>query len=299
MIKRTLLFSNPAYLSTKNEQLVVAYPEEDKPEKTVPIEDIGVVVLENRQVTISNALLDKLLNNKVAVVSCDEKHMPVGLMMPLNAHTEHNERIRHQLKASKPLNKNLWQQTVVAKIENQLALLKERGIPIQKMEYLSKNVQSGDKTNAEGQAAAYYWQHLFEIEGFTREQYGLPPNNLLNYGYAILRAIVARALVSSGLLPVLGIFHCNKYNAYCLADDMMEPYRPYVDLIVCHLIESHDSDQWQLTPAMKAELLSIASIDVEIEGKISPLFVGVSRTTHSLYECYAGVSRKLIFPRYG
>lgn len=297
MIKRSLFFANPAYLSTKNEQLVVNYPD-GSPEKKVPIEDIGMVILENQQITITNGLLEKLVANKAAVVSCNSQHMPVSLLMPLEGHTEFNERLRFQLEASKPLKKNLWQQTIEAKIENQAALLLERGLPAQRLKHLAGSVLSGDAKNNEAQAAAYYWQHLFDIPDFNREQKGIPPNNLLNYGYAILRAIVARALVSTGLLPAIGIFHRNKYNAYCLADDIMEPYRPYVDLIVCHLVDTQD-DISELTIEIKKELLSIASMDVELEGKTSPLFVGVSRTTNSLFECFAGISRRIIYPRYG
>ena len=241
MIKRTLFFGNPAYLSTKNEQLVVAYPKETQPLKTVPIEDIGVVVLEHQQITITNGLLEKLIRNNVAVINCDQYHMPVGLLMPLSGHTEQTERFRNQIEASVPLKKNLWQQTVSIKIQNQGALLQERGVPMRKMELWAKEVTSGDALNHEARAAVYYWEKLFAIEGFTRGQKGLPPNNLLNYGYDILRGITARAIVSSGMLPTLGIFHHNKYNAYCLADDLMEPYRPFVDRIVCQIMENENS----------------------------------------------------------
>jgi CRISP-associated protein Cas1 len=298
MIKRTLFFENPAYLSTKNEQLVVTYPNNEKEERSVPIEDIGIIVLEHQQITITNALLHKLTDNKTAIISCSPQHLPSSLLLPLHGHTEMTERLKHQFNASLPLKKNLWAQTVTAKIQNQAALLKEMGKEAQRLLWLSKQVQSGDSGNCEAQAAAYYWQHIFDLPDFNREQNGQSPNHLLNYGYAILRAIVARALIGSGLLPIWGIWHRNKYNAYCLADDMMEPYRPYVDLVVCHLLD-HVDDVSVLTTEIKTELLSVASMDVEIEGKTSPLLVGVSRTTHSLFECYAGISRRLIFPRYG
>lgn len=298
MIKQTLLLAGPAYLSTKHQQLVIDYPGPDREGKTMPIEDIGLVVMEHRQVTITNALLDKLTNHKVAVVTCDERHLPSGLMLPLSGHTEYTERLRHQLAASLPLKKNLWAQTVAAKIANQAALLRERGRSVGTLTYLAQNVQSGDKGNHEARAAAHYWQHLFEAEDYRRDPFGQPPNNLLNYGYAILRAIVARALVSSGLLPAVGIWHRNKYNAYCLADDIMEPYRPYVDLIVCHLVDDAEGEAVELTTTVKAELLQVAAIDVTIEGKTSPLMVAVSRTTSSLYECFAGRSRKIAYPAY-
>jgi CRISPR-associated protein Cas1 len=297
MIKRTLFFGNPAYLSTKNEQIVISYPDKEQETKTVAIEDIGVIVLENQQITITNGLLEKLTNNNVALINCDQYHLPIGLLMPLNGHTEQTERFKNQINASAPLKKNLWQQTISAKIMNQAGLLKEKGIPCRKMELWAKEVTSGDALNHESRAAVYYWQNLITVENFTRGQKGIPPNNLLNYGYAILRAITARAIVSSGMLPTLGIFHRNKYNAYCLADDIMEPYRPYVDLIVCHIMEAEDSYD-ELTTDIKKQLLSIASIDVFIDGKNSPLMVAMSRTTHSLQECFEGTARKILYPVY-
>ncbi|GGB73169.1 CRISPR-associated endonuclease Cas1 [Flavobacterium suaedae] len=296
MIKRTLFFGNSAYLSTKNEQLVVTYPDSEET-KTVPIEDIGMLVLENQQITITNGLLEKLIYNKAAIINCNQQHMPIGLLMPLSGHTEQSERFKSQINASLPLKKNLWQQTVASKILNQAGLLQERGTPIRKMQQWAKNVTSGDTLNHEARAAVYYWQNLFDIENFTRHQNGVPPNNLLNYGYAILRGITARALVSSGMLPTLGIFHRNKYNAYCLADDIMEPYRPFVDLIVCHILENEDNFE-ELTIDIKKHLLSIAAIDVTIDGKKSPLMVAMSRTTNSLHECFEGSSRKILYPVY-
>jgi CRISPR-associated protein Cas1 len=297
MIKRTLFFGNPAYLSTKNEQIVILYPNKEQETKTVAIEDIGIVVLENQQITITNGLLEKLTTNNVALINCNQQHMPIGLLMPLNGHTMQTERFKNQINASVPLKKNLWQQTITSKIRNQAGLLKERGIPMRKMELWAKEVTSGDALNHESRAAVYYWEKLFKLDNFTRGQKELPPNNLLNYGYAILRALTARALVSSGLLPTLGIFHRNKYNAYCLADDIMEPYRPYVDLIVCHILETEDNAE-ELTIAIKKELLSISSIDVVIDGKNSPLMVAMSRTTNSLQECFEGSSRKILYPIY-
>jgi CRISPR-associated protein Cas1 len=297
MIKRTLFFGNPAYLSTQNEQLVVKFPD-DSPVRQVPIEDIGMVVLENQQITITNGLLAKLTERKVAVVSCNAQHLPDGLLLPMTGHSEQSERIRYQMEASIPLKKNLWQQTISSKIRNQAGLLAEKGKGSKRLEYLYKNVSSGDSGNHEAQAAAIYWQTLFDIPDFNRGQSGIPPNNLLNYGYAILRATVARGLVSSGLLPNVGIWHHNKYNAYCLADDIMEPYRPYVDLVVSHIVENED-DFAELTVSLKKELLSIPALDVLIDGQKSPLMVAVSRTTNSLFECFAGTSRKIIYPEYG
>lgn len=294
MIKRTLHFGNPAYLSTKNQQLVINYPN-GEPSKTVAIEDVGIIVLEDQQITISNGLLEKLTTNNVAVITCNSQHLPTGLLLPLNGHTEQSERYKNQIGCSIPLKKNLWQQTVVAKINNQAAMLKTKGFDTEKMDYWARSVTSGDTKNHEARAAAYYWQNILGIEGFNRYRDGMPPNNLLNYGYAILRAVCARAIVSSGLLPTLGIFHRNKYNAYCLADDIMEPYRPFVDLIVCQLIENNLNTD-ELTTELKKQLLGVVAIDVVMENKKSPLMVAMSRTTNSLNECFEGTSRKILYP---
>ena len=252
MIKKTLYFGNPAYLSLRNGQLVIKLPEVEnndslpeamkrRSEVTKPIEDLGVVVLDNKQITITSGAMEALLENNCALITCDSKSMPVGLMLPLYGNTTQNERFREQLAASLPLKKQLWQQTIQVKINNQAAVLsictKEES---KCMRVWANDVRSGDPDNLEARAAAYYWKTLFaEVEGFTRDREGIPPNNLLNYGYAILRAVVARGLVSSGLLPTLGIHHHNRYNAYCLADDIMEPYRPYVDKLVFDLYSQY------------------------------------------------------------
>lgn len=297
MIKRTLFFGNPAYLSTKNEQLVVNFPEEEKQEATIPIEDLGYIVLEDPQITITNGLLMKLVQNKTAVVTCDKQHLPCSFLQPLVGHSEQTERIRHQLDASIPLKKQLWQQTVRAKIENQAAHLQQQGKNALKLKRWASEVKSGDAQNHEAIAAAHYFQNLFDIEGFSRNQKGIPPNNLLNYGYAILRAIAARALVSSGMLPSVGVYHHNKYNAFCLADDVMEPYRPYVDILVYEIVETGCNLE-ELTTSLKAELLTLPAMDVWIDGKQSPLMNAMSRTTNSLYECFFGSSRKLLYPQF-
>lgn len=298
MIKRTLCFGNPAYLSTKNEQLVVQYPDSEGQTKTVPIEDIGLILLENPQITISNKLLEKLLQNGAALINCNTQHMPIGMLMSLDGHSEQSERWRTQIDASIPLKKNLWQQTVAAKITNQAMHLKECDKPFENMLYWSKSVSSGDKMNHEARAAAYYWSQVFSNQSFRRHRAGEYPNNMLNYAYAILRGITARALVSSGMLPTLGIHHKNKYNAYCLADDIMEPYRPYADYLVAEWIKNEDEDSEMLSTRMKKHLLSLPTLDVIIEGVKSPLMLAMSRSTNSLYECFSGISRKLVYPIY-
>lgn len=312
MIKKTLYFGNPAYLSLRQGQMVIKLPEIERNdtlpeiikrqnEVTKPIEDIGVVVLDNRQITITQGLLEALLESNSAVITCDSRSMPVGLMLPLCGNTVQSERFRDQIEASQPLKKQLWQQTVKAKINNQAAVLAVcTGMEVKNMRRWVDDVRSGDPDNLEGRAAAYYWKNIFsvysEVGCFVRDRDGLPPNNLLNYGYAILRAVVARALVSSGMLPTFGIHHHNRYNAYCLADDIMEPYRPYVDEQVFSMIAEADGHLLELTRETKARLLSIPTLDVIICGKRSPLMVAVSQTTASLYKCFSGELRRISYP---
>lgn len=309
MIKRTLYFSNPAYLSVRDEQLIIKFPEIEKndtlPEsfkkdqqRSVPIEDIGVIILDNRQITLTHGVLEKLLDNNCAVITCNSNRMPYGLMLPLAGNTLQSERFRHQIDATLPLKKQLWQQTIAAKIENQGLVLKElRGCETGNMFQWASKVRSGDPENLEARAAAYYWSQLFsQYPDFTRKREGVWPNILLNYGYAILRAIVARGLVGTGLLPTLGIHHHNRYNAYCLADDIMEPYRPFVDRLVFELTQKCQGEE--LTKELKAELLQIPVLDVRINERRSPLMVAVNTTTTSLYKCYSGENRKIIYPRF-
>jgi CRISPR-associated protein Cas1 len=298
MIKRTLLFTTPAYLSTRYEQLVVKPKEGD--EVTIPIEDIGVLVLENMEITLSQSALSKLLAYNVAVVVCDAQHLPSGLLFPLNGNSLQTERFAAQLSAKLPLKKQLWQQTVAAKILNQALHLEHHGKIAENLRRLSKQVQSGDKGNREAQAARIYWKALFEGEDFSRDRFGAPPNNLLNYGYAILRAAVARALISSGLLPTLGIHHANRYNAFCLADDVMEPYRPFVDFIVFNIWQARDKtlDFFELTKEHKRDLLQVLTAPTDMLGERSPLLVALSQTTASMVRCFEGEASEMIYPRF-
>lgn len=308
MIKKTFCFSNPAYLSLRNAQLVIKLPEVEKAttipadfkksmELTRPIEDIGVLVLDHKQITITSGALEALLENNCAVITCDSHSMPVGLMLPLAGNTTQNERFRVQLDASQPLRKQLWQQTVQCKIKNQTALLKQcSNAEVKCMQSWINDVRSGDPDNIEARAAVYYWKSLFgHIPGFVRDREGVSPNNLLNYGYAILRAVIARSLVGSGLLPTLGIHHHNRYNAYCLADDIMEPYRPFVDWLVFDITKQYGTEI-ELSKDIKAELLSIPTLDVIIAGKRSPLMVAATQTTASLYKCFSGELRRIVYP---
>ena len=312
MIKRTLYFGNNAYLNTKDEQLVINFADKSKEPQKVPIEDIGVVILDAYQSTLSHRLISKLLDNNAALITCDSKHMPQGLMLNLDGNHIQQERFNFQIQASLPLKKQLWQQTIKAKIRNQANLLRQlfndgdldiNEYPFENMDYWMESVKSGDPDNYEGRAAAFYWRNIFSdiIGGFKRGRFELEPNNLLNYGYAVLRAIVARSLVASGLLPTLGIHHHNKYNAYALADDIMEPYRPYVDKIVREIVEKYYTESWheegfELTTEIKTELLQIPVVDVVIDDSRSPLMIAMQRTTASLFHCFAGNQRKLLYP---
>lgn len=299
MIKKTLYFGNPAYLKKELDQLKIEFPsEESKAARTIPIEDVGIVILDNPRVTITQALLAALIENNSALLSCDSRHMPSGLFMPMSANHTYTEKLKYQLDSSEPLRKNLWQQTVKAKIDNQALALRVKGKEVERMQYWSSKVRSGDPDNYEGRAAAYYWSQLMDTsDTFRRGRFEEPPNNLLNYAYAVLRAIVARSLVGSGMLPAVGIHHRNKYNPFCLADDIMEPYRPIVDLLVLDVLEMFDDDEIeQLTPRVKQELLVLPTLDVCIEEARSPLMVAMQRTTSSLMQCYEGEKRRISYP---
>lgn len=294
MLKRTIYLGSPLDMNIRMEQLVLVNRETGEVNK-VPVEDVGVVVLDHPELIYSQAVMQKLLCNNTAVIYCDEKHHPTGLLLPLCGHSVQNERFRQQIAAKKPLQKQLWQQTVQAKIRNQALLLKQHNLPHEPLLRFWKDVRSGDSTNLEARAARHYWQYLFSPLPFRRDRFGDAPNNLLNYGYAILRAAVARALVSSGLLPTLGIHHHNRYNAYCLADDVMEPYRPVIDRAVKNIVESNPSCE-QLTKPMKANLLQTLTHDVRVNGEVSPLLVALNKTTTSLVACFAGERDEIDYP---
>lgn len=291
MIKRTLYFGNPAYLSTRNQQLLV--DRKDCEQVSIPLEDIGVVILDHAQITITQVCMSRFLDQNVALITCDEKHLPVGLMLALDGHSLQRKKFQAQIEASVPLKKQLWQQTIRTKIKNQAALLEKRGMYSEVLKMLAKNVKSGDSGNSEGLAAQYYWPRLVN-EAFVRGRHEGGLNGFLNYGYALVRAMVARSLVGSGLLPTLGIFHKNQYNAYCLADDIMEPYRPFVDEWV--MVNEEFWQKEELDTATKQKLLAIPTLDVVLEGKSSPMMVAIQRTTASLARCFAGEERELLYP---
>ena len=292
MIKRVLCFENPARLSLKLEQMVVELQDATR---TVPIEDVGVVILDHKQITITHALLDALLANNCAIVTSNDKHLPVGLMLPLDGHNLQSERFREQIEASEPLKKQMWQQTIVAKILGQAHVLGMQQIEHGNMLKWAKDVRSGNTVNMEARAAAFYWRNMFEKDVFIRDPQGLPPNNLLNYGYSIVRAMMARALVGAGLLPTLGIHHHSRYDAYCLADDIMEPYRPFVDLNVMEMWKQ-GSITSEISSEQKRQLLGVTTMDVNISGHRSPMMLAVQTTAQSVQKCFSGEARKIIYP---
>ena len=294
MIKRILYFSNPYHLSFKNNQLIITSKDTGET-KPAAIEDLGFLVLDNQQITFTQSVMQELAENNTAVVFCNKKHHPSSMLFHLDTNSVQTEIFTDQINAKEPLKKNLWKQIIENKINNQAALIKKIGKNEKPLLLFASKVNSGDTTNREAQASRYYWQNIFDIENFKRERFGMPPNPSLNYGYSILRAAVARALTGSGLLSTLGIHHHNKYNAYCLADDIMEPYRPFVDECVLEII-NENPDYQIMDKYQKAKLLNILNMDVEFEKFTRPLMVGLSLTSASLVKCFSGEIKKINYP---
>jgi len=290
MLKRSVFVGNKAKLTTRFDQLLI---QTDEREAKVPIEDLGFVVIDSQQVYISIPAINKLISNNVSVIFCNEKHLPASMLLNLDGHHLQQSIFSAQIQASEPLKKQLWQQTVKKKIKHQALLLEKTGKLKHPLHYYASKVLSGDTTNREAMAAAYYWKELFDFE-FKRERQGVFPNVFLNYGYAILRAAVARALSGSGLLNTLGIHHRNQYNAFALADDIMEPFRPLVDYKVIQILQKYDSKE--LTTEIKAELINITTETVYFEDYKSPLMVGLQRVASSLQQCFTGEKRKINYP---
>lgn len=300
MLKKTLLFSSKCSITSKLEQLVI---NSENINKTIPIEDIGFIVMDNPEIYISMPALNLLVENNAAIIICNNSHIPNGMFLNLNSHHIQQEIFKNQMDASVPLKKQLWQQTVIEKIKNQGILLESITSKKNNFEFLASKVLSGDTSNMEGVAANFYWKSFFGTsEGelakqtnFKRERYGDYPNNFLNYGYAILRAATARALSGSGLLNTLGIHHKSKYNAFALADDIMEPFRPIVDEAAYHIMQHYDEQE--LTTNIKAELLQILTRTVYFKNEKSPLMVALQKTASSLQQCYTGDRKKIKYPK--
>lgn len=297
MIKKTLYFENPTYISLSNAQMKITQKDGSEERiRTIPVEDIGLVILDHPQITTTQGIILALLKNNACVVYCNEKHMPESFMLPLADNHTYSEKVKDQINASEPLKKQLWKQTVGQKILNQSKVLKTLGYKYKELESIYRRVQSGDTENVEGYASAIYWEEVLRTYESRRGRFEDAPNHLFNYGYAILRSVIARNLVGSGCLPVLGIHHTNKYNPYCLADDIMEPYRPIVDLMIINYLNDNYTLSDTLTREDKLHLLHIPVIDITIEKKKSPLMVGAQRTTASLAKCYSGEARKILYP---
>lgn len=304
MIKRTIYLGNPYYVSVKDKQLILQTPDaagiDHRLNKALPLEDLGILILDHQQITITHSVLQQIAAYNIALVSCDSSHMPASLLMPLEGHNTLQERFRNQIEASEPLKKQMWQQTIKAKIGNQAALLYKLGFveESKSLKQWAADVNSGDTANLEGRAAVLYWKTLFSehIPYFTRERMGMYPNNLLNYAYTIIRATVARSLVGSGMLPTLGIHHKNKYNAYCLADDIMEPYRIYADELVQTMLRESAGKLLELDKEIKARILGLPAKEVIINEQRSPMMVALQRTTSSLAQSFEGSNRKILYP---
>ncbi|MDI1318331.1 type II CRISPR-associated endonuclease Cas1 [Flavobacterium sp.] len=291
MIKRSILVESKTAISTKNQQLVL---KSEIKESTIPIEDIGFLVLDNSEIYLSIPAMNLLIENNTAVIICNTNHLPNGMFLNLNSHHIQQEIFKNQIDATAPLKKQLWQHTIVEKITNQGILLEKITGNKNSLPFLASKVLSGDTTNMEGVAASQYWKSFFEQE-FKRERFGDYPNNFLNYGYAILRAATARALSGSGLLNTLGIHHKSKYNAFALADDIMEPFRPIIDEAVYTIMQNFDEQE--LNTAIKAELLQILTRTVYFKDEKSPLMVALQKTASSLQQCYTGDRKKIKYPK--
>ena len=295
MIKRTLFFSNAVCLTLKNKQLVIQN-KETREETSIPIEDIGFVVIENNQVYISIPVINALAENNAAVIFCNEKHLPFTMNLPLDCNTIQNQLFNAQIESSLPTKKKCWKQVIEQKIRNQAKVLEKYKIDSIKLKQLSTEVKSDDSTNREAIAAKLYWDLLIDVD-WVRTRFGEYPNNLLNYGYAILRAATARALVGSGLLTTLGIHHHNKYDAYALADDIMEPYRPYVDDEVISFMKNNECTE-DIPSDFKKKILNVLARDVLIGNVTRPLMVALTITSSSLAKVFSGEAENLILPEF-
>ena len=294
MIKKSILIENKTSITAKNLQLNI---KSEIRESIIPIEDIGFLVLDHQEIYISLPAMNLLIENNTAVIICSKNHLPNGMFLNLNSHHIQQEIFKNQIDASIPLKKQLWQQTIVEKITNQGLLLEKITQSKNSFEFLASKVLSGDTTNMEGVAASQYWKSFFDTYdiNFKRERFGDYPNNFLNYGYAILRAATARALSGSGLLNTLGIHHKSKYNAFALADDIMEPFRPLIDETVFEIMQNYDEQE--LNTKIKSELLQVLTRTVYFKEEKSPLMVALQKTASSLQQCYTGERKKIKYPK--
>lgn len=299
MIARTLFFSQPGHLGVNLAQLVYTPTRETGQPHTFPIEDIGFVVIETTQMTLTAYALQALAENNTAVIFCDKTHTPASQLLPFSGHTLTQKHFAAQMVASEALKGRLWKQTVQAKICNQAACLSTGGKEGARwVQRHVQNVKNGDPRNCEGLAAREYWKYHTPETDFKRLRQGAMPNAALDYGYAVLRAATARALTGSGLSCLIGLHHHNQYNAFTLADDVMEPYRPFVDDTVLNAPARFPTEALELTREMKAALLSVLTADVLIGGMQRPLMNALSITTASLVRCFLKEETQIAYPSF-
>jgi CRISPR-associated protein Cas1 len=293
MLKKTVEFSTPGTrLSVALKQLVIERP--DHPKAALPIEDLGVVIVDDARATYTQAVFIELLEAGATVMVTGRNHLPAGMMLPIDAHHIQTERHRAQVEASEPTKKRIWQSLVAAKIALQGEVLNHFTGADGGLGPMSKRVRSGDPDNLEAQAAQRYWPRLFG-DGFRRDREADDANALLNYGYAVVRAAAARAVVAFGLIPSLGVFHKNRSNPFCLADDLFEPYRPLVDWRVKNLIMETDAVSLS-DRTTRAALLSVFNETILVAGRRMPLLVGVQTSAASMARALTGGERTLALP---
>ncbi|MEE0133488.1 MAG: type II CRISPR-associated endonuclease Cas1 [Treponema sp.] len=295
MIKRTLFFANAVSLTLKNKQLIILNKETQE-ETSVPIEDIGFIVIENNQTYISIPVINELAAHNAAVIFCNDKHLPFTMNLPLDCNTIQNQVFTMQIEAKLPVKKKCWKQIVEQKILNQAKVLEQYNLNAVQLYECTRNIKSNDSTNREAIAAKIYWDLLIDTD-WVRDRFGVYPNNFLNYGYAILRAATARALIGSGLLPTLGIHHHNKYDAYALANDLMEPYRPFIDDEVIKYTRQNPHEE-EIKIDFKKIILQTLTRDVKIGNVMRPLMVALSMTSASLVRVLRKEADSLALPEF-
>ena len=293
MIGRVIeIASEGCHLARKRGLMTVSLKGDEK--GRVPLDDIGVLLCNARGLSYSNDLMTELAHRGVVVVLCGSNHLPVAWLWPLEGHHIQTLRMHRQLESSQPLRKRLWQSLVKAKITQQSNTLALLGKLDGGLMLLARRVKSGDPDNVESQAARRYWPLMFG-GAFRRERFGPMPNPFLNYGYTVLRAAVARAIVAAGLHPSLGVHHHNRNDSMCLADDLMEPFRPLVDYATFKLIEEGCDE---MTPDAKRILVGTLAMDMATERGTTPVDTCIERAAQSLAQSFESGKASLILPKH-
>ncbi len=292
MIKKIIEISQQrTALSIRYGQLIL---KREDGENSIPCEDIGILLVDNPATVYTHSVFTELLKAGTAVVLCGNDHLPIGCLLPIESNVIQTQRCLQQIKAKEPLRKSLWQQIIRAKIKHQAKIVKDNTTIHKALMELISQVRSGDVSNVEARASKVFWGAYLQGLEFRRDAEGKPPNNLLNYGYMVVRAAVARAICSAGLLPSVGLHHKNKYNPFCLADDLVEPFRGYVEIKVREVVAAGDWEE--LTQPIKAKLLEVLYEEVEIADYKGPLMVGLHRTAASLVRCFNGEQKEIELP---